>query len=969
MKIKLKFIIVLFIITAISFNFTKKAEAIPVSDIVAHVKATMSDIKRHTDDVKSYITTAKNLVQTTKSAVAMAKNLKNFSFQSLAHNLGGDQIMETGDFVLKAMAGDQGAGVNTFTNGSQIITDLQGFIDDVGINELKKSIQEFDNPENTSPYQLEIKKAIMDFSKDLADKANGKLINFTLPYIVRAEICNSAELKEVIKKGEPKTYTIPKPPVNIDIETVCKNTKTVLSAKDQAIFIGLAKGGYGGEKTNIAMSEPKNLPSSVINNVVNTILEKKSEKEEVASKQVEATGLNAGNSVCFDKNGNKVKYDPASKDPKKKLCYSTDSTPEGSGSVAKDRNSAALLAPYFSMLAKSFSIEKNKGCGKKTSFNPSSINSNKIVENTNSNNNFLLKFFFTTANAENVEEDIKAATAAAGQAAGQTAGQTTNKDPNIKDVPANIKESADKTMKDLDDKLKANTGAEPGKAKDQQALDEINCTLDFLNNIIGTVNSVVSLGVGGNNLILSAANGEDSPYTRLYQELNNSISTQIKQSQLGYDAALSDRNYEMGIEDTKEFYTIADLKAKLELYTQMRELNTQILNSAVFTYAFIDLDIRDSKYIIPTFPGIERGKGWGTDWDHWDVQSRQLNTYLDNVKKAVNDLFIIEKNLSKNIKSLIKEMANNNYKEQQIIKLLNLFEKTPNTREQDNQDAMKKALDGTISSNAYQLKEAAWSYELALNSRKNTSFGEYVELLNGNKDEGEERNKGGEETWFVNMAKKSMKYPFTEQERSVQLNEMLLATIKLKAMILFEASVIPKENDNFMLFLPRPFRVTIPLNYSNRYNGTLYTNLFEAYAAIGDRDYNNTYILMRNILEKQDNLLLNSNLFPRYGMLKIKDIDLNMPPETILNSKITPWNILEPESTKKWSEMEFCKKLGLENTVCKGVSPEITAPNVSTGNGGGTINPCLNTYEDPTMMYYNNSEVPCNEDSITPKQE
>lgn len=946
MKIKLKFIIVLFIITVISFNFIKKAEAIPVSDIVAHVKATMSDIKRHTDDVKSYITTAKNLVQTTKSAVAMAKNLKNFSFQSLAHNLGGDQIMETGDFVLKAMAGDQGAGVNTFTNGSQIITDLQGFIDDVGVNELKKSIQEFDNPENTSPYQLEIKKAIMDFSKDLADKANGKLINFTLPYIVRAEICNSAELKEVIKKGEPKTYTIPKPPVNIDIETVCKNTKTILSAKDQAIFIGLAKGGYGGEKTNIAMSDPKNLPSSIINSAVSNILETKSKKEEVASKQVEATGLNAGNSICFDKNGNKVKYDPASKDPKKKLCYSTDSTPEGSGSVAKDRNSAALLAPYFSMLAKSFSIEKNKNCGKKTSFNPVNINSNKIAQNTNSITDYLLKFFFTTANANvSIPPSFNvgnAASASAGAAAASAA----------------IKAAADKTKP-----------TDPGKAKDQQALGDINCTLDFLNNIIGTVNSVVSLGVGGNNLILSAANGEDSPYTRLYQELNNSISTQIKQSQLGYDAALSDRNYEMGIEDTKEFYTIADLKAKLELYTQMRELNTQILNSAVFTYAFIDLDIRDSKYIIPTFPGIKRGN----DWDHWDVQSRQLNTYLDNVKKAVNDLFIIEKNLSKNIKSLIKEMANNNYKEQQIIKLLTLFEKTPNTREQDNQDAMKKALDGTISSNAYQLKEAAWSYELALNSRKNTSFGEYVELLNGNKDEGEERGKGGEETWFVNMAKKSMKYPFTEQERSVQLNEMLLATIKLKAMILFEASVIPKENANFMLFLPRPFRVTIPLNYSNRYNGTLYTNLFEAYAAIGDRDYDNTYILMRNILEKQDNLLLNSNLFPRYGMLKIKDIDLNMPPETILNSKITPWNILDSESTKKWSEMEFCKKLNLTDTVCNNVSPTPVNPNAGANSGSGVYDPCNkvgpNTYNhNPGVDILTDNtlnEIPCNEDPHT----
>ncbi len=428
----------------------------------------------------------------------------------------------------------------------------------------------------------------------------------------------------------------------------------------------------------------------------------------------------------------------------------------------------------------------------------------------------------------------------------------------------------------------------------------------------------------------------------------------------------------MGIEDTKEFYTIADLKAKLDLYTQMRELNTEILNSAVFTYAFVELDIKDSKYITPTaltkkeyFMGILGRK----DYEYTDLANTQGALYFDNVKKAVNGLFIIEKNLSKNIKSLIKEMANNNYKEQQIIKLLNLFENTPNTREEDNQEAMKKALDNTISSNAYQLKEAAWSYELALNSRKTTPISDYAELLNGNKDEGEDYNKDGEKQWFFNMAKKSLKYSFTNEERLANLNKMILDTIRVKALILFETSLAPKENPRYLSFFKRFLRLSPAQTYKILQGVNLNdVDLFDAYLNIGYKDYQVSSAMVK-YWEMQDNLSLNSDLLSRYAIVKVKDLDLNIPPKTTVNSKITPWNILDSESTKKWSEMEFCKKLGLENTVCKGVSPEITAPNVSTGNGGGTINPCLNTYEDPTMMYYNNSEVPCNEDSITPKQE
>ncbi len=313
-------------------------------------------------DIKDYIATAQTLYNTYQSAKGVVQTVKNFDLSTFAKNIGSDQILNYAETALKVVTGNQGIGININTDGNQVITNLKNYIDKTGVNEIKKAINDFKEPQNTSIYSGEIKKQITDFAKNVADTAAGKLISFNLPIIARNEICSDPKLKNIIKNGEPSTFTKPKPAVgNVDIDKLCNSSAvSIMSAEDQATFTGLAKAGYGGEKTDAALYDPANTASGVISSTLSRVLSKKQTAEDMASKQVEATELTIGQQVCFDKNGKKVKYDPAASSSLERACYSQDSVPEQSGTVVKDRTAASLLGPYFSMLARASAINNKK---------------------------------------------------------------------------------------------------------------------------------------------------------------------------------------------------------------------------------------------------------------------------------------------------------------------------------------------------------------------------------------------------------------------------------------------------------------------------------------------------------------------------------------------------------------------------------------------------------------------------------
>lgn len=665
LKLKLSLIIIIFI--SIFTIKTPKAEAswinIPVE--VSHwIDDRISNIQTTIDNTQKYIVLAKNLANTYKSSKALIQQVKNMDLSNFALNVGSDQILDYGQATLGILSGDQGSGVNVNTNGNQVITNLGNYLDKVGVNEIRKAVEDFKNPINTTPYSDSLNKAIADFSRNIGDTKVGKLVTFTLPYIARSEICNDPKLKDIIKNGEPADYINPKKAVNnVDIEKACQ-TPNIMSARDQATFVALAKAGYGGDKTGLALTDPSNTESGVIGNALSKVIKLKESAEDVISKQTTATGLTIGQQSCFDKSGKLVKYDPASKSDQDKICYSTNSSPDQSGAVVKDRTAAALLSPYFSMLArasattnqtgdcfsgskrpeKTTGVPTDAGDGNLTPPLPNSTGPITLPNNMPSYNpqgyhksilDKVFTFLFPKAFAVNVD--------------------------GLNDVLGGI----------------------------TKTIGCVSKASQIMNNIVGVLN------IGGEN-VAKALTGEDNPYSRLADNFDSIINGQNDQNNLYADAYQSKQDYLLG----RDGYSVDDLKNYLEVYQNIRSLNTTRLNEMVFTYAFVNLAIANSKAAIP--PG--RGCGLFSC-----KKGQAVSKTIGNIKTSLVGLQEAAVTLNKNINSLIKEMSKNNWKEQQMNKLLNQFQ-TTNTRAEDNQETLSALLGDALTQTDYTNLQLDWQY-------------------------------------------------------------------------------------------------------------------------------------------------------------------------------------------------------------------------------------------------------------------
>lgn len=589
------------IVIALIFSFLispltiKKADA-GVSEVAAIVAQTgvkiANFVKNYAVVARNYIETAKMAYTTGRMAIDTAKNLKNFDLETFAKNASGELFMQLSQTVMENVSTLKGIGINVYTDGKQVVVNLDNFLDYVGINEIKRGLADFKTAPNTTPYTGNIQRAVAEFTRKTKDTATGKLVNFTLPYVAKSEICNSPKLKEIIMYGEPETFVRAKKPVaNIDISTLCNTSLSDIreGAKAQAIFVGLAKAGYGGALTNIALSDYMNTPSGVIAAGMSALLERKDKVVESVSKQTEATGLFIGNQVCLDKNDRRVPYDPTDPDL---FCYQMASTATSSGAMIREQVTAAADAPYKAILAKADAINNKLGDGISKTF------------------------------------DI----------------------------------------------------------------------ISFISYLVGM----------GQKDIDALVQGEDNPYSQLADSLTDLQKTQKKQEGIYKQGALADELYNFG---TTTKYTMQDLQEKLELYSRIRVLNTQRLNSAAYTYLVLKFTVANQAVAIEE----ATRNAWNQQkkvfmWIFGRKKAKEAWKILDNKVVASQRFITALINIQRETRLLIKEMARNNYREQQMRKLLEELRTTEQVDTQNNQEALAQALDETLTTKDYEMMMEDWDY-------------------------------------------------------------------------------------------------------------------------------------------------------------------------------------------------------------------------------------------------------------------
>ena len=575
--------------------------------------------------VQDGIKVAKTVISTAKSASALAKNLQNFDMSNFASKLSAVGLKQIGDTVTESIGIKRDSFTNPLTNGSQVVTDLKGFLKSNGENAIRNVLSDQATQSGTNPY---ISTSLKNVVQKVRSDSNNQIV-VQLPFVAQKEICNSDNLKNIIKNGEPKTYINPKPAVkNVDIDRLCNadlNSETEGKAS-QVTFIGLAKAGYGGTLTNIALADPSNTPHGVSAALESKINSEYADSINNATNQYTSNGGIIGSQVCLDSSGNAKNFDAT--DPNKAFCNNLATSASSSAAVIKANIEAARLSPYLDILAKAQTPDSGSsdGCGSSDS--------------------------------------------------GST-GST------LSDITCSISDIS----------------------------NSANSFLDIANSIIGSGYS----GNGSNPDFTT-----NNTYAQLATSLDGVAGLTQSSAQLASTASTADKNYALGVNATVTAERIPEV---IDLYKQARLINTEKLNQEVYTYGMLKIALSYTQpvmnmyknqfinsitktAILNTFSIGFFGGGGGIGNIRNNIQAYRD---MKNTMSAIDNMNTAFNNLGKDIRSLISQMALNNYKEQQLNKLETLFQ-TTGARPQDNMDSIIKALDNTITDEQIGEITNDWNY-------------------------------------------------------------------------------------------------------------------------------------------------------------------------------------------------------------------------------------------------------------------
>ncbi len=173
------------------------------------------------NQIKEGIKTVQQVKNTYDTVKNTAQNLKNFSLTQAASNASGLALSQIGDIVTKNIGTAKDSSTNIFTNGQQIIGDLNNYLNKSSLNSLKKTLSDFQDAKS-NPYQSSALSDIIKKFRSDSQSSVDKLRVVGLAAIAQKEICNDKKLKDVIKNGEPKGWIGAKPALkNVNIDELC----------------------------------------------------------------------------------------------------------------------------------------------------------------------------------------------------------------------------------------------------------------------------------------------------------------------------------------------------------------------------------------------------------------------------------------------------------------------------------------------------------------------------------------------------------------------------------------------------------------------------------------------------------------------------------------------------------------------------------------------------------------------------
>lgn len=620
--------------------------------------------------VTGKINQVKQVISSAKSAATLVKNLKNFDMSMFASKLSGVAMKQIGDTVTQSISIKRDSYTNPLTNGAQVVTDLKGFIKSNGENAIRNVLTEQSIQSGTNPY---ISTSLKNVVKRVRADANDQ-ITIQLPFIAQKEICNNDKLKNIIKNGEPKTYINPKPAVkNVDITRLCN---TDLSSETegkaaQVTFIGLAKAGYGSSQTNVALADPANTPNGVSAALEAKINKEYNESITNATNQYTSNGGIIGSQICLDKDGKSKKFDAT--DPNKAYCDNLVTSASSSAAVVKANLDAARLSPYLDILAKA-QATKGGDCGKGAA---TSYNYKNALSTILSLFSFSVDKVLAAGDIQHIDVSSGSGSGSSNSSSGSSGGSQLDK--------------ASKVACEL-----------------QGDLDKMNSFLNIANDIIGAPGS----GSGGTPDFTT-----NNTYAQLATSLDGVVGTEQGASGLGDAASQANKDYALGLNAT---VTAERIPQVIDLYKQARKINTEKLNEEVYTYGMLRAvlaftgnmtDDYKNQFINRTTKSAVLNVFSGGISGIFGGRKKDKKAFMNMMaaKSAANGMNKAYTNLGKDIRSLISQMAYNNYKEQQLTKLQDLFEKT-DARPEDNMESIMKALDNTITDEQVGQIDIDWSY-------------------------------------------------------------------------------------------------------------------------------------------------------------------------------------------------------------------------------------------------------------------
>ncbi len=247
------------------FITTNNASALFNIDFPNLIQNTTQVINQIKEGVKT-VQEVKNTLNTVKNT---AQSLKNFDLTQAASNASGVALSQIGDIVTKNIGTSKDSSTNVFTNGQQIIGDLNNYLNKSSTNAIKKSLNDLQGAD-TNPYQSS---ALTDTIKKLRNDAQSsvdKLKVVGLAAVAQKEICNDVKLKDVIKKGEPAGWINPKPALkNVNIDELCNadlTAKDTSSSQNDVYNISSwkipLKKGMSDNNTNVNVNNTPKTPTN-----------------------------------------------------------------------------------------------------------------------------------------------------------------------------------------------------------------------------------------------------------------------------------------------------------------------------------------------------------------------------------------------------------------------------------------------------------------------------------------------------------------------------------------------------------------------------------------------------------------------------------------------------------------------------------------------------------------------------------